>query len=186
LFRGSRQIPDAIRLHVIYRQARPLPLLRRYFGAATMGSMALIVFFRRNNVGGHRALRPSVLVKEPGILRCRDRWDFGTATLFETNADVAELADAHDSGSCARNGVEVQVLSSAPIYSACEMIAAPRPFSVQRPRRSPILPNDRQQAYRLPTDESLRHRWRGTSVFMEYLSTVANFSFVQFRRQAAA
>jgi hypothetical protein len=29
-------------------------------------------------------------------------------------ADVAELADAHDSGSCARNGVEVQVLSSAP------------------------------------------------------------------------
>jgi hypothetical protein len=31
------------------------------------------------------------------------------------NADVAELADAHDSGSCASNGVEVQVLSSAPI-----------------------------------------------------------------------
>ena len=27
---------------------------------------------------------------------------------------MAELADAHDSGSCARNGVEVQVLSSAP------------------------------------------------------------------------
>ena len=30
------------------------------------------------------------------------------------DADVAELADAHDSGSCAGNGVEVQVLSSAP------------------------------------------------------------------------
>jgi hypothetical protein len=30
---------------------------------------------------------------------------------------VAELADAHDSGSCARNGVEVQVLSSAPTKS---------------------------------------------------------------------
>ena len=27
---------------------------------------------------------------------------------------MAELADAHDSGSCARNGVEAQVLSSAP------------------------------------------------------------------------
>ena len=36
------------------------------------------------------------------------------ATFFDKNADVAELADAHDSGSCARNGVEVQVLSSAP------------------------------------------------------------------------
>jgi hypothetical protein len=34
--------------------------------------------------------------------------------FFDKNADVAELADAHDSGSCARNGVEVQVLSSAP------------------------------------------------------------------------
>ncbi len=28
-------------------------------------------------------------------------------------AEVAELADAHDSGSCAFTGVEVQVLSSA-------------------------------------------------------------------------
>src|ERR1700722_10307314 len=27
----------------------------RYFGAATMGSMALIVFFRGINLGGHRA-----------------------------------------------------------------------------------------------------------------------------------
>ena len=39
----------------------------RYFGAATMGSMALIVFFRGINVGGHRAFRPSVLAKELGI-----------------------------------------------------------------------------------------------------------------------
>ena len=29
--------------------------------------MALIVFFRRINVGGHRAFRPSVLAKELGI-----------------------------------------------------------------------------------------------------------------------
>ena len=32
-----------------------------------MGSMALIVFFRGINVGGHRAFRPSVLAKELGI-----------------------------------------------------------------------------------------------------------------------
>ena len=32
-------------------------------------------------------------------------------------AEVAELVDAHDSGSCARKGVEVQVLSSAPSIS---------------------------------------------------------------------
>ena len=43
-----------------------------------------------------------------------DRLDFSMATLFDNNADVAELADAHDSGSSARNSVEVQVLSSAP------------------------------------------------------------------------
>ena len=43
-----------------------------------------------------------------------DRLNFSVATFFDKNADVAELADAHDSGSCARNGVEVQVLSSAP------------------------------------------------------------------------
>ena len=33
------------------------------------------------------------------------------------HADVAELADALDSGSSSRKGVEVQVLSSAPIKS---------------------------------------------------------------------
>jgi hypothetical protein len=30
-------------------------------------------------------------------------------------AEVAELVDAHDSGSCARKGVEVRVFSSAPV-----------------------------------------------------------------------
>src|SRR6202142_900115 len=39
----------------------------RRFGVATMGSMALVVFFRGINVGGHRAFRPSVLAKELGI-----------------------------------------------------------------------------------------------------------------------
>jgi hypothetical protein len=34
--------------------------------------------------------------------------------VLHTDADVAELADAHGSGPCSRKGVEVQVLSSAP------------------------------------------------------------------------
>ena len=32
---------------------------------------------------------------------------------LERYAEVAELVDAHDSGSCARKGVEVRVFSSA-------------------------------------------------------------------------
>ena len=32
-------------------------------------------------------------------------------------AEVAELVDAHDSGSCTRKSVEVRVFSSAPIIS---------------------------------------------------------------------
>ena len=32
-------------------------------------------------------------------------------------AEVAELVDAHDSGSCARKGVEVRVFSSAPVLT---------------------------------------------------------------------
>src|SRR5437016_11518394 len=56
-------LPATSRLHVIYRSptASASP---RYFGAATMGSMALVVFFRGINVGGHRAFRPSVLARE--------------------------------------------------------------------------------------------------------------------------
>ncbi len=34
--------------------------------------------------------------------------------LAHSFAEVAELADAHDSGSCVRKDVEVRVLSSAP------------------------------------------------------------------------
>ena len=33
-------------------------------------------------------------------------------------AEVAELVDAHDSGSCVSNDVEVRVLSSAPVISS--------------------------------------------------------------------
>jgi len=46
---------------------RPLLTPRRSFSAATMGTMALIVFFRGINVGGHRSFRPGVLAKELGV-----------------------------------------------------------------------------------------------------------------------
>ena len=36
---------------------------------------------------------------------------------MKKNAGVAELVDAHDSGSCVRKDVEVRVFSSAPILS---------------------------------------------------------------------
>ena len=39
------------------------------------------------------------------------------AKRLKMYAEVAELVDAHDSGSCARKGVEVRVFSSAPFFS---------------------------------------------------------------------
>jgi hypothetical protein len=51
-----------------------------------------------------------------------------------TCADVAELADALDSGSSSRKGVEVQVLSSAPIKSISY-----RDFEALRRRASLVL-----------------------------------------------
>ena len=37
--------------------------------------------------------------------------------LAKLYAEVAELVDAHDSGSCLSNGVEVRVFSSAPVIA---------------------------------------------------------------------
>src|SRR5947209_18936276 len=49
-----------------FRQNPTASASPRYFGAATIGSMALIVFFRGINVGGHRSFRPSILARELG------------------------------------------------------------------------------------------------------------------------
>ena len=56
-------------------------------------------------------------------------------------ADVAELADALDSGSSAGNGVEVQVLSSAPLktkkllssfqFALFSVRSSPSPFNAE-------------------------------------------------------
>src|SRR5882762_8657424 len=66
LLHGFAGSLDTTRLHVIYRQARPLPLLLDT-SVLQQWAVALIVFFRGINVGGHRAFRPSVLAKELGI-----------------------------------------------------------------------------------------------------------------------
>jgi uncharacterized protein (DUF1697 family) len=65
----------------------------RYFGAATMGSMALIVFFRGINVGGHRAFRPSVLAKELGIYDAVNVGAAGTLVVRKPGSRATFLAE---------------------------------------------------------------------------------------------
>jgi len=65
----------------------------RYFGAATMGSMALIVFFRGINVGGHRAFRPSVLAKELGIYDAVNVGAAGTLVIRKPGLRAKFLAE---------------------------------------------------------------------------------------------
>ena len=65
----------------------------RYFGAATMGSMALIVFFRGINVGGHRAFRPSVLAKELGIYDAVNVGAAGTLVVRKPGSRAKFLAE---------------------------------------------------------------------------------------------
>src|SRR5215471_2988942 len=65
----------------------------RYFGAATMGSMALIVFFRGINVGGHRPFRPSVLAKELGIYDAVNVGAAGTLVVRKPGLRAKFLAE---------------------------------------------------------------------------------------------
>jgi hypothetical protein len=53
---------------------------------------------------------PSTRGEVSGILRASSR------SVFSLRAEVAELADAQASGACGRKVVEVQILSSAPIF----------------------------------------------------------------------
>src|SRR5512142_649847 len=66
---------------------------RRYFGAATMGSMALVVFFRGINVGGHRAFRPSVLAKELGVYEAVNVGAAGTLVIRKPGLRAKFLAE---------------------------------------------------------------------------------------------
>ena len=72
---------------------QPLTTSPRYFGAATMGSMALIVFFRGINVGGHRAFRPSVLAKELGIYDAVNVGAAGTLVIRKPGLRAKFLAE---------------------------------------------------------------------------------------------
>lgn len=64
-----------------------------HFGAATMGSMALIVFFRGINVGGHRAFRPSVLAKELGAYDAVNVGAAGTLVIRKPGLRANFLAE---------------------------------------------------------------------------------------------
>ena len=60
-----------------------------------MGSMALIVFFRGINVGGHRAFRPSVLAKELGIYDAVSVGAAGTLVIRKPGLRAKFLAELH-------------------------------------------------------------------------------------------
>jgi uncharacterized protein (DUF1697 family) len=58
-----------------------------------MGRMALIVFFRGINVGGHRAFRPSVLAKELGIYNAVNVGAAGTLVIRKPGLRAKFLAE---------------------------------------------------------------------------------------------
>src|SRR5262245_60120066 len=58
-----------------------------------MGAMALIVFFRGINVGGHRAFRPSVLAKELAIYDAVNVGAAGTLVVRKPGLRATFLAE---------------------------------------------------------------------------------------------
>src|ERR1700726_2823316 len=78
---------------LLRRQGPTASASHRYFGAVTMGSMALIVFFRGINVGGHRAFRPSVLAKELGIYDAVNVGAAGTLVVRKPGLRAKFLAE---------------------------------------------------------------------------------------------
>jgi hypothetical protein len=66
----------------LFPRPRPPPPLPDDIGAATMGSMALIVFFRGIDVGRHRTFRPSVLAKELGAYDAVNVGATGTLSMI--------------------------------------------------------------------------------------------------------
>ncbi|MCL4486681.1 MAG: DUF1697 domain-containing protein [Chloroflexi bacterium] len=58
-----------------------------------MASMALVVFFRGINVGGHRAFRPSVLAKELGIYDAENVGAAGTLVVRKPGLRAKFLAE---------------------------------------------------------------------------------------------
>src|SRR5271163_4028286 len=60
---------------------------------ATMGSMALIVFLRGINVGGHRAFRPSMLAKDLGTYEAVNVGAAGTLVVRKPGLRAKFLAE---------------------------------------------------------------------------------------------
>jgi hypothetical protein len=92
-------------------------------------------------------------------------------------ADVAELADAHDSGSCARNGVEVQVLSSAPkvlfFNNLAGSIESPVALRVARSFRR----NTTTAAFAsIPATSSAAPKWPAKPVYDPFADALIIFS----------
>jgi uncharacterized protein (DUF1697 family) len=61
-----------------------------------MGSMALVVFLRGINVGGHRAFRPSVLAKELGIYDAVNVGAAGTLVIRKPGLRANFLAELRE------------------------------------------------------------------------------------------
>src|SRR5207248_2805324 len=83
----------------------------------------------------------SVFGRHPVLLTCPAR----TISWVLARAEVAELADALDSGSSARKGVGVRVPASAPNTTAAQV--APLHTLPQAPQRWPTAPSSRSRAY---------------------------------------
>ena len=58
-----------------------------------MGSMALVVFFRGMNVGGHKAFRPSVLARELGVYEAVNVGAAGTLVIRKPGPRAKFLAE---------------------------------------------------------------------------------------------
>jgi uncharacterized protein (DUF1697 family) len=92
---GNRRLRPSASMWAGGQPARQLATAAspRYFSAATMSTMALIVFFRGINVGGHRAFRPSALAKELSIYNAVNVGAAGTLVVHKPGSRAKFLAE---------------------------------------------------------------------------------------------
>jgi uncharacterized protein (DUF1697 family) len=122
-----------------------------------MGSMALIVFLRGINVGGHRAFRPTVLAKELDIYDAVNVGAAGTLVIRKPGLRAKFLAD-----------LRRKLPFEATVYF-CEgrdliRLEALKPFGTEPPRADvvqfvSILSEAGRSSVSLPTDLPERGEW---------------------------